>query len=259
MHEDVNRLDRELHTMILDGLNAIEINNSSEPDQNCGAPGGVGEQTHTPAQQPHGAVTDCTDPKLTSESPSNQEDSALCPCCSKEVTTDGILCEKCEMWHHYQCAMLTDDDRKRFETMNDPYYCMSCTLDMQCSDPVDSSIFSFDTRNAHETDPISKGISTQVDSDPSLVERTISDETGLKQIHTVENVKQPSKNKAKQAHSSSKHNASMNQRSRSNTPAHTVVTPQPSDSRSDPQHRALLNHADNSKDSEQPVDTGQSV
>ena len=173
--------------------------------------------------------------------------------------TDGILCEKCEMWYHYQCAMLTDDDRKRFETMNDPYYCMSCTLDMQCSDPVDSSIFSFDTRNAHETDPISNGISTRVDSDPSLVERTISDETGLKQIHTVENVKQPLKNKAKQVHSSSKHNASMDQRSRSNTPVHTVVTPQPLDSRSDPQHRALLNHTDNSKDLEQPVDTGQSV
>ena len=114
-HEDVNRLDRELHTMILEGLNAIEINKSSEPDQNCGAPGGVSEQGHTPPQQPHGAVTDCTDPKLTSESPSNQEDSALCPCCSKEVTTDGILCEKCEMWYHYQCAMLTDDDRKRFK------------------------------------------------------------------------------------------------------------------------------------------------
>ena len=81
--------------------------------------------------------------------------------------------------------MLTDEDRVRFETLNDSFYCLSCSCERQCSDPVNSSILSLDLRNPLETDPISGVENTHIDYGQPLAEKTLSEETGLKQVlHT---------------------------------------------------------------------------
>ena len=125
----------------------------------------MSEELHPAAEQSQNPKTPCrVDHGQPNEIISDDIDSAHCLYCSEFVNTDGIFCEKCEMRLHYQCVMLTDEDRVQFETLNDSFYCLSCSCERQCSDSVNSSILSLDLRNPLETDPISGFENTHTDS-----------------------------------------------------------------------------------------------
>lgn len=43
------------------------------------------------------------------------------------VTLDGVVCDTCEIWHHYKCEQLSGDEIKLVEQPTTHYNCRSCT------------------------------------------------------------------------------------------------------------------------------------
>ena len=97
LHEDFNKLDRELHDMISEGLSSIGIDKTLKSTQNLrAAVGPLCEELHPAAEQSQNPKTPCrVDHGQPNEIILDDEDSAQCPCCSEFVNTDGIFCEKC--------------------------------------------------------------------------------------------------------------------------------------------------------------------
>ena len=57
------------------------------------------------------------------------EDSPLayCPHCGQYVDCDGVLCDSCDYWLHYQCEGISDDF---LEKRKGEYICISCCQPM---------------------------------------------------------------------------------------------------------------------------------
>ena len=73
----------------------------------------------------------------------------LAPVATRQVHVDGILCDSCKNWFHFECETLTVDDVGRYDC-SDPYYCLSCTHDGK---PDDISDLIMLERNPQENDP----------------------------------------------------------------------------------------------------------
>ncbi|CAC5424940.1 unnamed protein product [Mytilus coruscus] len=49
-----------------------------------------------------------------------KEDDELCPNCEKAVQTEGIACDNCNNWYHYECVGLTEDNINSFQKLEFP-------------------------------------------------------------------------------------------------------------------------------------------
>ena len=152
---------------------------------------------------------------------------------------------------------MCDEDRIRFETLNDAFYCLSCSCERQCSDPVNSSILSLDLRNPLETDPISGVENTHTDSGQPLAEKTLSEETGLKQVlHT--DVIQPHTDGSWAKKTIQKQVSPLESHSTvsATIPIQSLLVLNHSDASANPGHHTLVNHTSKASKSGQNVDAG---
>ncbi|CAC5361740.1 unnamed protein product [Mytilus coruscus] len=75
------------------------------------------------------------------ETDTNTPDNFMCPCCNKYVE-EGIGCDRCDYWYHFQCENLTSKTGEN--EFRHKYYI--CTL---CNDDI-----LYDTRNLVESEPM---------------------------------------------------------------------------------------------------------
>ena len=94
-----------------------------------------------------------------------------CATCSKAVTSRqrGIECSRCENWSHANCVNMSIDEYNALsEDFECPWYCPSCTTDMNepafpnCSFESktleDSSFVSFSTSVTQQSNPLPAGV-----------------------------------------------------------------------------------------------------
>ncbi|VDI26428.1 Hypothetical predicted protein [Mytilus galloprovincialis] len=71
----------------------------------------------------------------------NTPDNFMCPCCNKYVE-EGIRCDRCDYWNHFQCEKLTSKTREK-EFIHKDYICTLCNDDIL-----------YDTRTLVESEPV---------------------------------------------------------------------------------------------------------
>ena len=145
--ENVNLLEQELRTNIIEGLKSIEdtctkyksnkaVNVQSKPltslpdtTQTC----------NSNAVQCTSANVQLSNVQGILES-NGDEQNVLCPMCDNGVE-EGICCDLCQKWYHYQCESVSDDDIERFRDTDLQFMCNSCYYENQCQLLNDSIMF----------------------------------------------------------------------------------------------------------------------
>ena len=149
--EDVNKLDNEFFVTISEGLKSLMSNNSKT----------ISKQSNNTSNLPivHSKPSRVLGSNKASAHSSEQDvssecggDPSPCPNCQILVDVSGIYCDGCENWFHFDCEALNAEDVGRFDCSEDPYYCLSCTQNMQCLDFEDLSQLA-NERNIQENDP----------------------------------------------------------------------------------------------------------
>ena len=143
-NENVNSLDQELRACIIDGLKTIE--DSCTQNKSC-KPKGTPNQlqiTHIDTEIKdaeksdhvrHNSENSCIDVK-----PGEEDQAVICPACDTGVE-QGICCDLCLRWFHFDCETLSDTDIEKLHDTDLQYFCISSTYDKQCAVLNDSILY----------------------------------------------------------------------------------------------------------------------
>ena len=74
----------------------------------------------------------------------------ICPSCNRAVD-EGICCDRCEFWYHYECQQLDDHEQSQYVETDRAYLCLACSFDNECEGLPES--LAVDTRNQLESEP----------------------------------------------------------------------------------------------------------
>ena len=149
--EDVNKLDNEFFVTISEGLKSLISNNSKTKSKQLNNTSNLPIVHSKPSRVlgSNKASAHSSEQDVSSECGG---DPSPCPNCQILVDVSGIYCDGCENWFHFDCEALNAEDVGRFDCSEDPYYCLSCTQNMQCLDFEDLSQLA-NERNIQENDP----------------------------------------------------------------------------------------------------------
>ena len=143
--EKVSDLDKEMYRCIEECLKALKVDMSqsdvNQKPKKATVKKNLCEKTKTCI-----SISNQNEPELNA----GNEDDALCPSCDL-IVNDGINCEKCDAWYHYDCENINDSDRRIHENTDSEYICMTCNFENQCEGINNSLII--DSRNIQESVP----------------------------------------------------------------------------------------------------------
>ena len=144
-NENVNLLDQELKACIIDGLKAIENNCTKVKATKINSLTSQMQITHNDAM-----ATNTDKPDLVRHNSDNcgyeqktgdEEQIVICPACDAAVE-QGICCDLCSRWYHFECETLSDVEIEKFHETDLQYFCISCTYENQCQTLNDSILYS---------------------------------------------------------------------------------------------------------------------
>ena len=71
----------------------------------------------------------------------------------------------------------------KYESLSDPYHCLSCLFERQCQNNEDYSLFSYDSRNLQESNPKVTRDKTSADSTNTALNDTLLEQTQPNSMH----------------------------------------------------------------------------
>ena len=160
--EQVSVLDQELYECIAESLKNLIVESSAQNQTQKSARNDIPEpelQRNSairrkpellPARVNTEGICGASSPN-TYETEELKEDFWMCPICRLTVD-EGICCETCERWFHFECEQISITDQNIYENTDLIYTCLACGYNQKC-DGLDESLAN-ENRNFHESDPI---------------------------------------------------------------------------------------------------------
>ena len=144
--EEVESLDRKIFAAVKSELNQINCESRSVPCPSKGSKKTVnGSIGYNESIKSNGHQAEMQIVNLTESADEDSVAEALdyCPWC-KERVGDGICCDQCLQWYHFNCENLSEPDFDNIQS-DQPFFCKSCQLEN--STLLSESLIQGDLRN----------------------------------------------------------------------------------------------------------------